>query len=573
MRCRKPLTDGGSAELAAWPADVALPRDLLRAITRLLLDDNAGRMPDQIEDGLCDLFSTIDVNATRVKIGAPLPAGELTGERLRGWAKLQMLATQPEYSGKLRTYINNMQNAGEEDQAARNAFDMNAAKLAAQAEAYLKAGKFEAAPVNGKALNPNRDFIEKNLDKATVDALLAELDAKGKSFPPDSPRGLMAKNTLPALELAIRANPKWAEPHFKTAALESDPARKIAQLKMAATLAPRNAVYWQTLATSQAAANLFADAEKSWTAAERAAGNPEEKARIHQAKLNLEESRADFEAAEKRRQQDEEARDLQRVKDNAAAEIHAVEQAANQRMAANHGERQRRGAVVWRSHRPKSFRHAHARGMPQRRTVALDHPAGWFSHPPADSRSEAAYGGGRFGPSRVWLRRAEAGAKDRSPARWKSRRRSFRNDGRHPGGQVPVMASRLRWLVLSVFVLSTALNYLDRLLLAALAPTLKSEFHLSNTQYGGVISVFSIVYALMAPVAGWFIDRVGLNAGITVSMAVWSRRGWRRDGRDRSADCWRRAPCWGSAKRPGFRAPAKPTECICNRASWLSARR
>ena len=91
-----------------------------------------------------------------------------------------MLETQPEYSGKLRTYINNMQNAGEEDQAARNAFDMNAAKLAAQVDAYLKAGKFEAAPVSGKALNPNRDFIEKNLDRAAVDALLAELTAGGK---------------------------------------------------------------------------------------------------------------------------------------------------------------------------------------------------------------------------------------------------------------------------------------------------------------------------------------------------------------------------------------------------------
>jgi len=87
------------------------------------------------------------------------------------------------------------------------------------------------------------------------------------------------------------------------------------------------------------------------------------------------------------------------------------------------------------------------------------------------------------------------------------------------------MASRLRWVVLGIFVISTALNYLDRLLLAALAPTLKSEFHLSNTQYGGVISVFSIVYAVMAPVAGWFIDRVGLNVGITVSMAVWSLAG------------------------------------------------
>ena len=63
------------------------------------------------------------------------------------------------------------------------------------------------------------------------------------------------------------ANPKWAEPQFKIAALETDPGRKIARLKMAASLAPRNAVYWQTLATAQAAANLFADAAKSWTAA------------------------------------------------------------------------------------------------------------------------------------------------------------------------------------------------------------------------------------------------------------------------------------------------------------------
>lgn len=341
----RPLTDGGSAALAAWTADIALPRDLLRAVTRRLLEDNAGRMPEEIENGICDLLSTIDVNATRVKIGAPLGAGELAGERMRGWAKLQMLATQPEYSGKLRTYINNMQNAGEEDQAARNAFDMNAAKLAAQAEAYLKAGKFEAAPVNGRALNPNRDFIEKELERPAVDALLAELKAGGKSFPPDSPRGLLAKNTMPSLELAIRANPKWAEPQFKIAALETDAARKIARLKMAASLAPRNAAYWQTLATAQAAANLFADAEKSWSAAERAAENTSEREQIHRSKLALIESRAEFEAAEKRRQMEEEARDLQRVKDSAAAEIRAVEQAANQRMASNAGNV--KGAVPW----------------------------------------------------------------------------------------------------------------------------------------------------------------------------------------------------------------------------------
>jgi len=83
-------------------------------------------------------------------------------------------------------------------------------------------------------------------------------------------------------------------------------------------------------------------------------------------------------------------------------------------------------------------------------------------------------------------------------------------------------AGPLRWLAISVFVLSSTLNYLDRQLLAALAPTIMSEFHLSNLQYGQIHSVFSIVYALMAPLAGLFIDQVGLNAGMSISVILWS---------------------------------------------------
>ena len=331
----KPLVEGGSATLAAWTGDTALPRDLLRAVTSLLIQDTGSRMPEDLETALCDLLSTIQVNATHVSVGAPLPAGELSGERLRLWAKLQMLETLPEYSGKLRIYLNNLLQAGEEDAAVRNAFDTTPAKLDAQADAYLRAGKFEAAPVIGRALNPNRDFIEKNLERAAVDALLAELAAGGKSFPPDSPRGLLAKNTRSSLELAIKANPRWAEPHFKLAALETDPGAKIGRLKMAASLDPRNSGYWQTLALAQTDAKLYADAEKSWTAAERAAANPAERARIHQAKLDLEDQRAAFEIAERKRALEEEAHELERIKNASAAEVHAAEQAANQRLGAN----------------------------------------------------------------------------------------------------------------------------------------------------------------------------------------------------------------------------------------------
>ena len=89
----------------------------------------------------------------------------------------------------------------------------------------------------------------------------------------------------------------------------------------------------------------------------------------------------------------------------------------------------------------------------------------------------------------------------------------------------PSIASPLRWLALSVFVLSSSLNYLDRLLLAALAPTIKTEFHLSSAGYGSVISAFSLVYAVVAPLAGWMVDRVGLNPGVTIAMFVWSLAG------------------------------------------------
>jgi ACS family hexuronate transporter-like MFS transporter len=83
----------------------------------------------------------------------------------------------------------------------------------------------------------------------------------------------------------------------------------------------------------------------------------------------------------------------------------------------------------------------------------------------------------------------------------------------------------LRWLVMSVFVLSGALNYLDRQILAALAPLLRSEFNLTNAGYGMVLAVFSITYAVSSPLAGLLIDRIGLNRGISFSVGVWSLAG------------------------------------------------
>lgn len=90
-----------------------------------------------------------------------------------------------------------------------------------------------------------------------------------------------------------------------------------------------------------------------------------------------------------------------------------------------------------------------------------------------------------------------------------------------------------RWVAVGIFVFSSALNYLDRQLLSALAPVIRGEFGWSYEDYGRVVSYFSIVYAIAAPLMGLVIDRIGLNAGVTLAVGVWSAAtvwtGWARD--------------------------------------------
>jgi len=330
----EPFVDGGSAKLSAWSADTAQPLDWRRDLTRQLIEANAGRMPQTIETALEDLFATIEVNATRVSLGAPLLDGTLPADRLRAWAKMQLLTTHPDFAGKIRVYLNNLQQVGDEAVAIRNAFDLTAANLDRRVDEYIKAGVFESSPVSGRALSPARDFYERRVPQPEIDALFAELKAAGKSFPPDSPRGLLAQGTQTALELAIKANPRWAEPHVRLAAFETTPLGKVKELKIATDLEPRNVSYWQALADAQTAAGQHTDAAKSWIAAERAAPTEAERAQMHQTRLDAEQRKTDFAISERKRLAEEEAAALQRVKDNAAAEIHAAEAAANRELGA-----------------------------------------------------------------------------------------------------------------------------------------------------------------------------------------------------------------------------------------------
>jgi ACS family hexuronate transporter-like MFS transporter len=86
-------------------------------------------------------------------------------------------------------------------------------------------------------------------------------------------------------------------------------------------------------------------------------------------------------------------------------------------------------------------------------------------------------------------------------------------------------ALRYRWAVLAVFVLATAINYLDRQMLSALAPLIKAEFGIPNLQFGLMLSAFGLANALSAPFAGMLIDRFGLNRAVSTAIGLWSCAG------------------------------------------------
>jgi ACS family hexuronate transporter-like MFS transporter len=88
-----------------------------------------------------------------------------------------------------------------------------------------------------------------------------------------------------------------------------------------------------------------------------------------------------------------------------------------------------------------------------------------------------------------------------------------------------VTARPYRWAALAIFVLCSAINYLDRQTLATVAPLVRAEFHLSNTGYGLILTAFSVAYAAGAPFAGMLIDRIGLNRAISLAVGVWSCAG------------------------------------------------
>lgn len=85
-----------------------------------------------------------------------------------------------------------------------------------------------------------------------------------------------------------------------------------------------------------------------------------------------------------------------------------------------------------------------------------------------------------------------------------------------------VPATRIRYGVLFLVLIVTAISYLDRVCISMTGPFMQKDLNLSDAQLGLVFSVFTFAYAALEIPAGWLADRYGPRLMLTRVVVWWS---------------------------------------------------
>jgi ACS family hexuronate transporter-like MFS transporter len=87
---------------------------------------------------------------------------------------------------------------------------------------------------------------------------------------------------------------------------------------------------------------------------------------------------------------------------------------------------------------------------------------------------------------------------------------------------MPPAHRQVRWMILVLLFGVTVINFVDRQTLSVLAPIIRDTFHLSNTQYGTIVSWFQLGMVVGEFPMGWLMDRVGVRLGLAGAVVWWS---------------------------------------------------
>lgn len=82
-----------------------------------------------------------------------------------------------------------------------------------------------------------------------------------------------------------------------------------------------------------------------------------------------------------------------------------------------------------------------------------------------------------------------------------------------------------RWRVVVLLFFATTINYIDRQILGMLKPFIGADLHISEADYGYIVSAFQAAYAIGLLFVGVIIDKFGTKISYAIAVVVWSLAG------------------------------------------------
>jgi ACS family hexuronate transporter-like MFS transporter len=83
-------------------------------------------------------------------------------------------------------------------------------------------------------------------------------------------------------------------------------------------------------------------------------------------------------------------------------------------------------------------------------------------------------------------------------------------------------AGNFRWVIVALVFFATTVNYVDRMVIGILAPTLQRQIGWSEHEYGYIVTAFTAAYAIGLLFMGRVIDLVGTKLGYALALIGWS---------------------------------------------------
>lgn len=81
---------------------------------------------------------------------------------------------------------------------------------------------------------------------------------------------------------------------------------------------------------------------------------------------------------------------------------------------------------------------------------------------------------------------------------------------------------RYRWVICGLLFAATAINYVDRQMIAVLKPDLSKELGWTETNYADIVFYFQLAYAIGYLGFGKIVDAIGARFGYAIAVVIWT---------------------------------------------------